>query len=446
MPPRGRLGTGPGRMVAAALAAAIVAELALLLLAPGDPGPAPAAVDPTAWFEPAEIERGREFATGQRNLGLTGLAIELLVLGLLAVGRPRWAGRALGRLGGRPLRGAAAAGAAISLVLALAALPIGLIAHERAVDVGLSTQDLWGWLGDRARSAAIAATFAAIGAAVLIGLQRRLPRAWWVAGSAVVVAYAVITSYLAPVVLAPLFNDFEPLPDGPVRREVTALAERAGVDVGEVLSVDASRRSTSLNAYVSGLGSTKRVVLYDNLLERAEAPALRSVVAHELAHVAHRDIPRGLLFVALIAPLGVLTVALAGTALAGRTGARPGTPAALPAFALALAVVGFGLNLVGNQLSRQVEASADGFALELTDDPEGFISLQRRLALSNVSDPDPSGPVAALLRTHPTTIERIGTAVAYRKTRMGGTKGASQAAVRVRAALHPNRRNHSDKG
>jgi STE24 endopeptidase len=446
MPPRGRLGTGPGRIIAVAIAAAIAAELALLLLAPGDPGPDPAAVDPASFFDPSQIARGRDFQTGQRNLYLVGFAIELAALALLALGHPRRLAPLLTRLGARPVLGAAAVGAGISLALALLALPIGLIAHGRAVDVGLSTQDVWGWLADRGRSAAIAATFAAIGAAVLVGLQRRLPRAWWVAASGVVVAYAVVTSLLAPVVLAPLFNDFTPLPEGAARSEVLALAERAGVDVGEVYSVDASRRSTSLNAYVSGIGSTKRVVLYDNLLDRAEGPALRSVVAHELGHVAHRDIPRGILFVALVAPLGVLTVALAGSALARRTGAVPGTPAAVPAFALALVVVGFGLGLAGNRLSREVEASADGFALELTGDPQGFIALQRRLALGNVSDPDPSGPLDALLRTHPTTMERIGAAVAYRKYRMGGAKGASLAAVRVRAALHPNRRNHSDQG
>ena len=444
MPRSGRLATGPGRIIAVAIAAVIVAELALLLLAPGDAGSTPAAIDAADYFDRDEIHRARDFRGGQLTLFLIGLVVELGALGALALGRPRRVGELLNRLGGRPVLGAAAAGAGISIALALLALPTGLIAHERSVDVGLSTQDAWGWLGDRGRSAAIGAAFAAIGGMVLIGLQRRLPRAWWVAGSAVVVLYAVVTSLLAPVVLAPLFNDFEPLPDGPVRREVVDLAERAGVDVGEVYRVDASRRSTALNAYVDGIGSTKRVVLYDNLLDRTEGPVLRSVLAHELGHVEHRDIPRGILFVALIAPLGVLTVALAGTALARRAGAAPGTPAALPAYAFVLAVVTFGLGLAGNQLSRQVEASADGFALELTDDPEGFIGLQRRLTLSNVSDPDPSGVIDGLLRTHPTTIERIGAAVAYRNSRMDAPKGASQGGVMLRAALHSNRRKPHD--
>ncbi len=123
----------------------------------------------------------------------------------------------------------------------------------------------------------------------------------------------------------------------------------------------------------------------------------------------------GLLFVAIIAPLGMLLVAVGGRALAERGGTRPGTPAAIPAYALLIAVVSFGLNLAGNQLSRKVEASADRFALELTHDPRGFIELQQRLVAANHSDPNPSGALDEVLLTHPTTVERIGAALAYAK-------------------------------
>ncbi len=425
MPWRGRLGTGTGRLVAAAIAAALVAELAALALSPADTGPEPIPVDAERAFDSAQIERGREYRDGGRTLLLVGLGVELAALGLLAAGRPRSARRVLERAGARPLLGAAAAGAGISLVLALLSLPTAALAHERAVEVGLSTQDVGGWLADQGRSAAITAILAAVGAALLVGIQRRLPRAWWALGAGVVVLYATVSSWLAPIVLAPIFNDFEPLGEGPARRQVLTLTERAGVDVGDVLRVDASRRSTALNAYVDGIGSSKRVVLYDNLLDRTEGAELRAVVAHELGHVAHRDIPRGLLFVALVAPLGMLTVALAGTGLARRVGSEPGTPAAVPAYALALTVVAFAAGLAGSQLSREVEASADRFALELTGDPAGFIDLQRRLALTNLSDPDPSSFVDALLRTHPTTVERIGAAIAYRDERSEGAEGAS---------------------
>ena len=147
------------------------------------------------------------------------------------------------------------------------------------------------------------------------------------------IALAALVTWIGPVLLAPVFNEFDPLPEGSAaRQEVLALAERAGVEIGEVYRIDASRRSTALNAYVDGIGSSKRVVLYDNLLESAQRPELRSIVAHELGHVAHHDIRRGLTFVALVAPFGLLftprgrhrvRAALGGgPALAG-SGARP---------------------------------------------------------------------------------------------------------------------------
>jgi STE24 endopeptidase len=335
---------------------------------------------------------------------------------VLALGRPRFVRRRLEALGRRPIVGAAAAGAALSLTLAVATLPTGAIAHERSVDVGLSTQGFGSWMIDQAKSTAIGVVFAAGAAALLIALLRRFGRLWWIPGVVAVVAFEVVFTWLAPVVLAPLFNRFDPLPPGRARSDVLELGRRAGVDIGEVYEVDASRRSKALNAYVTGLGSSKRVVLYDTLLDKAREPELRSVVAHELGHVEHRDVLRGMAWVAIVAPLALIFAGGWGSRLARRSGADPATPAALPAFALALAVTVFALNVIGNQLSRDIEASADQFALELTNDPEGLIRLQTQLTRTNLGDPDPPGWVSFLFGSHPTTVERIGTAVAFERS------------------------------
>jgi STE24 endopeptidase len=192
---------------------------------------------------------------------------------------------------------------------------------------------------------------------------------------------------------------------------VLELAERADVDVGEVYRVDASRRTTGANAYVAGLGHTKRVVLYDNLIEDFKPAEVRSVVAHELAHVKYDDIPRGLLFLALIAPPGMLLVQRITQSLA------PGARGAdvVPALVLSFALVLFAGQIAGNYVSRAVEARADAFALRVTDDPDAFISLERRLAVRNISDPDPPGLLHTLFGTHPTTLERIGYGETFRR-------------------------------
>jgi STE24 endopeptidase len=211
------------------------------------------------------------------------------------------------------------------------------------------------------------------------------------------------------VVLDPLFNRFTPLPHGRLRGEVLGLAERAGVRVKEVYEVDASRRTTAANAYVTGLGPTKRVVLFDTLMRDFTPAEVRFVIAHELAHQRFRDVPRGLAFLALVAPLGALATAELAERLVP-AGARPA--ALVPATALAATALSPPLAAIGNQLSRAVETRADRFALGLTGEPDAVIEFHRRIAVQNVAEPEPPRWVRAVFGTHPTTLERIGQALA----------------------------------
>jgi STE24 endopeptidase len=402
------------RVGLAAVAVVAAAEVAVWLLRPKEDPIEPVSVSESDHFTPQQLERARDYRSGQRRLALAAIGAEGAVLLVLALGRPAPARRALERLGGRPVLGAAAAGAGIALVVQAASLAPRLAAHERAVDFGLSSQSLGPWLWDVARGAAIGAALTALGAALLVALIRRFPVRWWIPGSAAVVAITALMVWVAPVLLNPIFNRFDALPsDSRLRAEILELANRAGVEVGDVYRVDASRRTTTLNAYVDGLGSTRRVVLYDNLIEGTERPELRSVVAHELGHVANDDIPRGIGFVALVSAFGLLLARELSTPLTRRAGAPAGTPAALPAYFLGIAVASFVLTVAGNQLSRKVEARADEFALELTGDPRALIDLQERLATANLSDPDPPAAFEFLFGTHPSTVDRIGAAVAY---------------------------------
>ncbi len=418
-----RLTVGKGRSTAvrlggAAVAMVLVAEAAVWLLSPRDQPPDPVPVAEGDYFAPAELERAREYRSGQRALLIAGLALEGAVLVAVALGHPAPVRRWLERRGERPLAGAALVGGALAAVTQLVTLPSALIAHERAVDVGVSSQSLGSWLWDYVRAGAIAIALTAVGALLLMALVRRFPRRWWLPAGAGVTVLAALFVWIAPVLLAPIFNKFEPLPEGSrARGDVLELGDRAEVEIGEVYRIDASRRVTSLNAYVGGLGPTKRVVLYDNLLDDAARPELRSVVAHELGHVAHDDVPRGIVYVAIVSPFGLLFARELALAILRRRGVDPGSAAAIPAYFLALALTGFVLGIPGNQLSRQVEASADEFALELTDDPQALIDVQTRLARTNVSDPDPPGWTHFLLGTHPATVDRIGAALAYERGR-----------------------------
>lgn len=394
------------RLPVALVTAVVVAEAAVVVMRPRDRGPEPLPVEPRAYFSQAQIEKAEEFRGGQRWIFLAQTAIGLGVL-VLIVRRPPERLAALKR----PLLAGAAVGAAISVAAGVAALPLSAVARERAKDVGLVTQDWVGYAGDVVKTQAIGAGFAALGGAVLVFGMRRFGRRWWLPGAVAVIAFGAATTYAGPVVLDPLFNDFKPLPRGELRSDVFELAARAGVDVGEVYEIDASRRTTAANAYVTGVGHTKRVVLYDTLIEDFTPAETRLVVAHELGHVHYHDVRNGLIWLALVAPFGTWVVALLAERLAPR-GAALG-PRAVPAVALALALVVPVVTMVSNQLSRDVEKRADAFSLELTGDPRTFIAFQERIAVKNVSDPDPPAVTRFLLGTHPSTIQRIGMAEAF---------------------------------
>jgi STE24 endopeptidase len=395
------------------VAAVLVAEAAVLLLRPREGVIPPVPVQATEYFSDSELARASDFRGPQRGLAVGILAVEAGVLALLVIRPPR-------RLRGpvrRPILVAAAAGAALSVAVDAAPLPLKAAARDRARDVGLITQGWPGWAGDLALGWGIGAVIGGVAGAAGVALVRRLPRGWWVPGSAVVVAFGALTLYATPVVLDPLFNRFEPLPPGETRDDVLELARRAGVDVGEVYRIDASRRTTAANAYVAGLGRTKRVVLYDNLVDDFTRDETRLVIAHELAHVHYRDVPRGLLFLALVAPAGMFAAARLTRRLAPAEFAdgRPPGPGVLPALALSITIVATGVTMISNQLSREVEARADSYALRLTDAPEPFIGFKRRVAVRNVSEPDPPAWWHRPMSTHPRTIERIGTGVAYQR-------------------------------
>jgi STE24 endopeptidase len=400
------------RLGVTAVAAVVVAEAAAWLLRPRDIEQ-PVHADENAYFSHDELTKARDYASGQRLILVGSLAAEGAVLILLATGRPAVTRRALERLAARPVLGGAVAAAGLSVVVAVITVPFGIWAHERSVDVGLSTQSIGGWLSDWGKGAAIGAVLAGLVGTFALWLIRRFGSRWWIPGSVAVVIAAAIMTWLAPVVLAPLFNKFDKLPPGQARSDVLELANKAGVDVGGVYEVDASKRTTAINAYVNGIGSSKRVVLYDTLIHDLNRGERRAVVAHELGHVHGNDIRRGLLFVAIVTPLSLVFISLMAGGIARRRGVSPGQPTYLPAFALAIAATSFVIGIAGNQLSRAVEARADTFSLQLTNDPRGMIELQQQLADRNLSDPDPPGAFSFLFGTHPPAVDRIGAALAW---------------------------------
>jgi STE24 endopeptidase len=280
--------------------------------------------------------------------------------------------------------------------------------HEHAW--GLSPQSLGGWVGDRAKALAVEVVIG-VGAAVgLVAVARALPSGWPVVAAVAASLAVLLLTWVAPILLEPLFSRVRPLEDPELATELRALAKRSGVPLRDVLVSDASRRTSKLNAYVSGLGRTRRLVLFDTLLARSTPPEVRLVVAHELGHQQERHLVKGValgmagaaLFVVVL--WAALSIPGLRTAL-GVTGADD--PRAIPFVFLAAAVLEVLSMPFGAALSRRWERQADRASLELTGDTDSFVRIHRELALANLSDLDPPHALYLALFTHPTAPERI---------------------------------------
>jgi STE24 endopeptidase len=244
----------------------------------------------------------------------------------------------------------------------------------------------------------------------LVALARVLPRWWWVAAAAGAAALVVALSFVYPLLIEPVFNKFTPMDDGELRTSLLELAHADGVDVDEVLVADASRRTTTLNAYVSGFGATHRIVVYDTLLDQASDDEIRAIVAHELGHTLHNDVRNGTLLGGLAAAAGVCVLAglLAWRWPLDRAGAEGASDPRVIALVLAIVtVLGLVAAPVQNLVSRRVETRADVHSLDLTGDPATFVQMQHSLAVTAYSDPDPPAWLFALFSSHPTHPQRM---------------------------------------
>jgi STE24 endopeptidase len=408
-----------------ALVTFLVAAIAFVLVAawripwhpvPGGTPPAAAASDV---FTPAQIARANAYSDPARYLSWASYAVSLAVA--LVLGLTSWGARLVGRLRGWWWVRVLLAVTGLAVIGRLVTLPFAVIGHHRSLAYGLSTEP-WGlWTVDLLKGLVLSIVIAALLVLVLVGCARRWPRAWPAVAGAILGCLVMVGSFVYPVLVEPAFNSFTPLPDGPLRTQILHLADVEHVHLDDVLVADASRRTTTLNAYVSGFGSTRRVVLYDNVLHDLPRDQILAIVAHELGHAHHDDVLTGSILAALGTTLGIGLLGLVVSVLRRRRiwsgGLRD--PAVVP---LALALVAIGTLLsspVNNGLSRLIETRADVASLEATRDPTAFIEMQRELDLHSLSD-TPVRWSQFWFGSHPTTLERIAIA-----KQLGGRMGVT---------------------
>ena len=379
--------------------------------------PRPPAADPLAAFTEDEVRACVDFAKPRQRWGLAGYGVDLAVLAALALTGPgravvaAAAGLAAGWAPGRVVLAAVA----VQAVRAGVGLPFSVRAFRQDARAGLATQRLGGFLRDWAKARAVGLVLVVLPVTALVLGARWQPPGWPLVAAVAAVLLVLALAVVGPVLIEPLFNRFRPLEPGPLRARLLGLAATMGVPVRDVLVADASRRTTRVNAYVSGLGRTRRVVVYDTLLAGSGGSTgaddeVALVAAHELAHVRHRDVLWGTVGSAALAAVSVLAVvALFDLEAVQRVFAVSGLgdPLVVPGLLLLVALGGLLAAPVASAISRWAEARADWVALEVTRDPVTAVAVERRLALENRADLRPNRLLVAMFASHPVTMARI---------------------------------------
>ena len=346
-------------------------------------------------FGAGELRRAERHDAFLRIDFLLALAAQLAALAAVAWPAPRLARRLPGPV---LVRGLALALIAFAAAW-LARLPFGLAAHwwERRYD--LATRGYAAWLWHRLPGPSeLAVLVGGVLAAMLLG--RALGRRWWVAAAPAAVLFAAVVVFVQPLVGGGL---------RPVRPPGLAAALHGLAGDIPVRVERASKRTRRANAEAIGLGPSRRIVLWDTLLDGRFRPAeIRVVTAHEVAHHARRHALRGLAWFALFALPCAFAVALATARRGG-----PGEPAAVPLLLLAVACLQVAALPVAATITRRYEAEADWLALERTRDPAAAESLFRSFSRVNLDDPDPPRWAFRLLADHPTLVDRIAMTKAY---------------------------------
>ena len=355
------------------------------------------------YFEQNFLTRAAAY---QRSAILVSVARQLIFWGALsAVAAVVW--KQFPSQARAPLLPTVAYLALIVLLLSLLTFPLdyyrGFILEHR---FGLSLQSFSAWLTDYAKNFSISFLLTVLALFGLYLLMIRLPGRWWAAAGVFVTLFLVLSTYLYPVIIDPLFYRFTTLEDEELHSSIIEMSKEAGIEVDKVLVADASRRTTKVNAYFTGMGRTKRIVIFDNLLAGFSKEEILAVIAHEMGHWKHSHIFKGIVLGAAGMFLGFFLLQRLLDGMGAGSGIQ-GLTLALLYFSL----FSFVSLPVQNAFSRAFERQADLEAIRLTGDPRAIVSLEQNLAKANLADVDPHPFVKFVLYTHPPVMERIELAI-----------------------------------
>jgi STE24 endopeptidase len=302
----------------------------------------------------------------------------------------------------------------------LLSLPFAYYAEfARQHAYGMSNQSLGRWLAESFVGLAVNALIGALFFWVPLLAIRRLPRMWWLATGALAVPFLLLMMFVRPIWIDPLTDDFGRMQNPQLEQRILALAERAGIEGARVFEVNKSADTNRLNAYVTGFGATKRIVLWDTLLAKLSPEQTLVVMGHEMGHYVLRHVVIGICAYSAILTLALLLLHLVASAVLRRSAGKLGVrglsdPAALPLMLAIVAILGVAIMPLAFAFSRHQEHEADRFALEITRDNHACANAFVAMQASNLGYPRPDEWVVWLRTTHPPIGQRVDFCNAYR--------------------------------
>lgn len=302
--------------------------------------------------------------------------------------------------------------ALLALIHEAGKLPIdfyrGFLLEQR---YGLSNQTFQKWCATQVKGAGLSLVLGMAAASVVYACIRRWPDLWWLPAGAAFALLVAVLAHLAPVILLPMFYRITPLSQAPLRERLMRLADRAGARVLGAYEWGLGADTKKANAALTGLGSTRRILVSDTMLAAYSEDEIEVVLAHELAHHVHGDIWKGLLLESGLLVAGFFVAARALTLLAPVAGlSGVADVAGLPVLLLAAGALSLLMLPLAHAMSRAHERRADRFALEITRNPGAFVSAMRRLGAQSLAEEHPSRLVQWLFHSHPPMRERIAAA------------------------------------
>ena len=289
--------------------------------------------------------------------------------------------------------------------------------YVREHQYGMSNQGLAAWLGEQAKGLVITLIFGTLAAVAIYAVIRKLPKTWWLWGSAVAILFLIFQIAIGPTYLEPVFNKFYPLAESPLKQRILSLARANGSPVEQVYEFDASKQTTKMSAHVSGIAGSAQISLNDNLINRASPEEVEAVIGHEMGHYVLNHVYKGVLAFGVLVVIGFAFMSWAFGRVTLKFGERWGFRdvadiAGLPLLVALFSVYGFALTPLFNTITRSMEAEADAFGLNAARQPDGAAQAALHLAEYRSMQPGPVEEV--IFFDHPSGWNRIHRAMVWK--------------------------------